>query len=217
MKGLILKDLYNISHNAKSMFFILLVFAAIFIPSSGIQSYLYTCAALCSMMVVTTFSFDERSNWAAYAMIMPISKKDLVAGKYIALLIFSGIGVALGIIAGTAGSIIAGAFVSLPDNMIEAPLLLIAITALAISNVFGGISIPLTLKFGAEKGRILILASFFIPAAICYIGYRLFTAMGIAVTDELISALLYCSPVIALIWNYVMFKISCVIFIGKEL
>lgn len=217
MKGLILKDFYNISHNAKSMFFVLLVFAAIFIPSSGVQSYLYICAILCSAMIVTTFSFDEHSNWAAYAMVMPVSKKDLVIGKYIALLLFSGIGVAFGLIAGTAGSAIARAFVSSPDNIAEAPLPLIAITAFVASNVFGGISIPLTLKFGAEKGRILILASFFIPTAICYIGYRLLTAIGIAVTDELISILLYCSPVIALIWNYVMFKISCVIFNGKEL
>ncbi len=62
MKSLILKDLYNIIHNSKSMLFILLFFAVVFLPSSGIQGYIYTCAILCSMMIVTTLSFDERSD-----------------------------------------------------------------------------------------------------------------------------------------------------------
>lgn len=89
MKGLILKDLYNISHNAKSMFFILLFFAVVFLPSSGTQGYMFTCTLLCTMMIVTTFTFDEFSNWTPYALIMPVSRENLVAGKYIVLVIFS--------------------------------------------------------------------------------------------------------------------------------
>ena len=71
MKSLILKDLYNISHNAKSMLFMLIVFACIFIPASNTEGYIFACAILCSMMVVTTFAFDDNSKWNRYAMIMP--------------------------------------------------------------------------------------------------------------------------------------------------
>ena len=88
MKSLILKDLYNIIHNSKSMLFILLFFAVVFLPSSGIQGYIYTCAILCSMMIVTTLSFDERSDWMSYALVMPVSRRDLAAGKYIVLFLF---------------------------------------------------------------------------------------------------------------------------------
>ena len=35
MRSLILKDLYNIGHNAKSMLFVLVVFAVVLIPASG--------------------------------------------------------------------------------------------------------------------------------------------------------------------------------------
>lgn len=48
MKSLVLKDLFNIAHNAKSMAIILLLFAAIFIPSSGAEgtsSSARSCAA----------------------------------------------------------------------------------------------------------------------------------------------------------------------------
>ena len=37
MKSLVLKDLFNIGHNAKSMLFILVVFAVALIPFSGVD------------------------------------------------------------------------------------------------------------------------------------------------------------------------------------
>ena len=63
MKSLVLKDLFNIGHNAKSMLFILVVFAVALIPFSGVEGYIFVCAILCSMMIVTTFSFDDSSKW----------------------------------------------------------------------------------------------------------------------------------------------------------
>ena len=68
MKSLVLKDLFNIGHNAKSMLFILVVFAVALIPFSGVEGYIFVCAILCSMMIVTTFSFDDSSKWTRYAI-----------------------------------------------------------------------------------------------------------------------------------------------------
>ena len=216
MKSLILKDLCNIIHNSTSMLFILLFFAVVFLPSSGIQGYIYTCAILCSMMIVTTLSFDERSASMSYALVMPVSRRDLAAGKYIVLFLFSSIGVLFGLIVGIIGSFIHKSVGLLPENLSEIPLPMAALTALAFSTVFGSISIPLTLKFGAEKGRILVFASFFIPVAICYIIYRLLAALGIAITGSSLAILLYCSPAAAIVWNYFMFQISCFILSKKE-
>ena len=61
MKSLVLKDLFNIGHNAKSMLFILMVFAVALIPSSSVEGYIFVCAILCSMMIVTTFSLNSGS------------------------------------------------------------------------------------------------------------------------------------------------------------
>jgi len=97
MRSLILKDLYNIGHNAKSMLFVLVVFAVVLIPASGVESYTFVCAILCSMMIVTTFTFDDNSKWTRYSMIMPVSKKDLVGGKFAVLAIFCLIGSLFGL------------------------------------------------------------------------------------------------------------------------
>lgn len=151
MKSLILKDLYNIGHNEKSMLFILVVFAIALIPTFGVAGYIFACAILCSMIIVTTFSFDDNSKWARYAMIMPVSKKDLVAGKFIVLAIFCLVGSLFGLVVGLI------AWLSIKSVSLElsgiGELLFLALTAWVVSIIIGSMSIPLVFKFGAEKGR----------------------------------------------------------------
>lgn len=215
MKSLILKDLYNIGHNAKSMLFILLVLAAALIPFSGVEGYIFACAILCNMMIVTTFSFDENSSWSRYAMIMPISKENLVAAKFIVLIAFSAVGTLFGFVVGTIGGVMTGKVALNPENIAE--LLFLSLSALVIALILGGISIPLVFQFGAERGRVLLLVSCLIPAAICFVVYKLLILAGVAITDQLVFVLLCCSPVIAIIWCYGMYKISCTIFTRQEL
>ncbi len=173
MKSLVLKDLFNIGHNAKSMLFILVVFAVALIPFSGVEGYIFVCAILCSMMIVTTFSFDDSSKWTRYAMIMPVSKKELVAGKFMVLAIFCAIGSLFGLIIGFIGGLITHKIVL--DIVGIGELLFLTLGAWVISLIFGSMSIPLVFKFGAEKGRVLLLVSFLIPAGICFGIYQLLT------------------------------------------
>lgn len=215
MKSLILKDLYNIGHNAKSMLFILAVFAVAFIPTSGVGAYIFTCSILCSMMSVTTFSFDDNSKWTRYAMIMPISKRDLVIGKFIVLAIFCAIGSVFGLAVGSVGGGIAGKITFNSAAIVE--LLFLTLAAAVISLIFGSMSIPLVFKFGAEKGRVLLLVSFLIPAAICFGVYKLLAMLGVELTDQTVFILLCCSPLIALVWGYGMYQISYRIFLRQEL
>ena len=215
MKSLILKDLFNIGHNAKSMLFILVVFAVALIPFSGVEGYIFVCAILCSMMIVTTFSFDDNSKWTRYAMIMPVSKKELVVGKFVVLAIFCAVGSLFGLVIGSIGGSamrkITFDFAGIGE------LLFLALAAWAISLIFGSMSIPLVFKFGAEKGRVLLLVSFLIPAGICFGIYQLLAMLGVELTDQLVFILLCCSPILALAWCYVMYQISYRIFSRQEL
>ena len=215
MKSLILKDLFNIGHNAKSMLFILVVFAVALIPFSGVEGYIFVCAILCSMMIVTTFSFDDNSKWTRYAMIMPVSKKELVVGKFVVLAIFCAVGSLFGLVIGSIGGFamrkITFDFAGIGE------LLFLALAAWVISLIFGSMSIPLVFKFGAEKGRVLLLVSFLILAGICFGIYQLLAMLGVELTDQLVFILLCCSPILALAWCYVMYQISYRIFSRQEL
>lgn len=72
-------------------------------------------------------------------------------------------------------------------------------------------------KFGAEKARTLSFVSFIVPAAICFGVYEILTLCGVSFSDQFVFTLLCCSPLIALAWNLLMYKISYVIFVKKEL
>lgn len=216
MKSLILKDLYNIGHNARAMLFMLIIFAAFFVPTSGIETYIITSAILCSMMIITTFSFDENSHWIKYAMVTPVTRRDVVAGKFAVLIIFSAIGAFGGIIIGLIAKIITDIFA--PKEAVNIGVLaLVAVVALLIAAIFGSISIPLLFRYGAEKARTLSIISFLLPVAVFYFAYRILAAMGMSITDKTILILLCCSPVIAIVWCLAMYKISCRIFSAKEL
>lgn len=215
MKSLVLKDLFNIGHNAKSMLFILVAFAAAFIPFSGVEGYIFECAILCSMMIVTTFSFDDNSKWTRYAMIMPVSKKELVVGKFIVLAIFCAVGSLFGLVVGSIGGLITNKITL--DLVGIGELLFLDLISWVIALIFGSMSIPLVFKFGAERGRVLLLVSFLIPAGICFGIYQLLTTLGVERTDPLVFILLCCSPLLALAWCYVMYQISYRIFAKQEL
>ena len=163
----------------------------------------------------TTFSFDDSSKWTRYAMIMPVSKKELVAGKFMVLAIFCAIGSLFGLIIGFIGGLITHKIVL--DIVGIGELLFLTLVAWVISLIFGSMSIPLVFKFGAEKGRVLLLVSFLIPAGICFGIYQLLTMLGVALTDQIVFILLCCSPLLALAWCYVMYQISYRIFVKQEL
>lgn len=215
MRSLVLKDLYNIGHNAKSMLLVLTVIAALLIPSSGVAGYIIVSAILCSMMIVTTFTFDDNSNWPRYAMIMPVSKKDVVMGKYIVLAIFCVIGSLFGLIISLIAGFALRKITLDPAGIVE--LLLLTLAALAISLISGSMSIPLVFKFGAERARVLLLVSILVPLAVCFGIYQLLVMLGIELTEQLMLILLCCSPIIALLWCYVMYHICCQIFEKQEL
>ncbi len=215
MKSLILKDFYNILHNIKSLLFVLIVIAIAFIPSSQITGYIFMCAILCSMMIVTTFSFDEKSKWTKYAMITPITGKDVVGAKFITLVAFCMFGTIFGLSIGTLGSIFIQK-VSFPISEFG-ELLIIVLLAFLISIIFGSVSIALVFRFGAENGRVLLFASFLLPAALFYGLYRLLDLIGVTITEQLIFLLLCCAPAITIVWCFMMFRISYRIFSKQEL
>lgn len=110
MKSMILKDIYNITHNMRSLGLLLVMFVFIMLPQGGAPGYITTSCVLCSMMVITTFSFDNMSKWEKYALVMPVTKQDLVAAKFIVLLIFTAFGAVSGLVLGIIGGLILGSF-----------------------------------------------------------------------------------------------------------
>lgn len=213
MKSMVLKDLYNIKCNAKSVLVSFLVLA-VAMASTGV-GVLYSGAILCSSLIVSTFAYDDRCDWAKYAVVMPISRNELVAGKYAMLTLLVVGGMAVSFLASLVSNAITG---QIPLNQSGLQELLIStLAALVFALVYGSIAIPLILRFGAEQGRILLLVALLVPAAVCFAVYQVGKWMGIVLTDQGVVLLVCGAAVAALVWMAVSYRISCGIFAKQEL
>lgn len=215
MKSLILKDLYNIGHNMKSMLLILPVMAVWMTSFGGVGGFVVAAGAMCGTMVMTSFSFDHMSQWPRYAMIMPVSRRDLVASKFLVLLIFAAAGSVAGLALGVGGGLLLHKLTPDPESL--GTLLLSSLAGFLYAAVCGSLSIPLVLRFGAERARVLMLASFMAPAAVFIGGYQLLERLGVRLTEEALPVIFWVGLAVAVGWMAVMYRISCAVFSRQEL
>ena len=205
MKSMILKDIYNITHNMRSLGLLLVMFVFIMLPQGGAPGYITTSCVLCSMMVITK-----------YALVMPVTKQDLVAAKFIVLLIFTAFGAVSGLVLGIIGGLILGSFHPAdPTEWLTTAA--VAGAGICAGIFFGSIVIPLLFRFGAEKARILSIVAFLIPVVLGLLVFKLLSMGGVVITDKLAFTGLCIAPFLVVIWTFLMFWISCKVFVKQEI
>jgi ABC-2 type transport system permease protein len=114
-------------------------------------------------LFISTFNTDEFFHWEAYVLTGPLSKRDLVKGKYMLMLMLMGGAFLLAL----AGELVICAVTKLPmaENL-AAGFAMIIYIFLMISIV-----IPLIYKFGSEKARNSMILIFVVPSlAFVFIG-----------------------------------------------
>lgn len=214
MKSLVLKDLYTVLHNSKA-FLVMIVAMSFFLSFTSEGSggfYTIFCCIMCAMLVVTTFSFDNLCNWEPYAMILPITRRDVVKGKFALLLLVSVAGALLGF----ALSVLTNTVLpNLTLDLKEQAFYLLP--GFSIALFMGSLSIPLIFKFGAEKARLLLMASFALPAVALILSLKALEKAGVSLTDQMVIGFFSLSPVLVLVFAFLMYLISCRIFEAKEL
>ncbi len=147
MKGLIQKDLYMIWKYGRS----LLVMSGIFLAVSAVaqqQNYFFVVypVLFAGILPVTLISYEERDGWNSLCDTMPISRKTVVDERYVMTLLCF-----LGMYLLTLG---VQAAVLLPKGGKEG-LLQLACTLPAVGLLAPAVMIPVTLRWGVEKGRIV--------------------------------------------------------------
>lgn len=155
MKGLLLKDWYQVKTNMWMMYLTVLAVLAIWILStSGDSSFAVNYSAVfLGMMPAYLLSYDHASGWTEYSFALPLSKELQVAEKYL-----------VGLLCAAAAVVIGGLFITVislrtgttPDKD-ALSLLAGSVCAILLIN---GIMLPLYYRFGAEKARMLYMLMF---------------------------------------------------------
>ena len=154
MKGLLIKD-FKLLKNQKQFFLIIGLITFMFLVTNDSPYFTITYATMMfSMFTMSTISYDEYDNGAAYLFSLPISRKGYVAEKYL-------FGVLTSFLAWLIVTALDFVFVMVRKLEIEPQELgVVSVVALVVAGMILAISIPLQLKFGAEKSRMAFFAVF---------------------------------------------------------
>ena len=155
MKGLILKDLYNLSSSLK-IYVLFYLFYGFMAVSQGQTALLYSLIYITGVMLpLSAISYNERSNWDRLVNTMPVTRKQIVYSIYI-----------LAAILLASSSLISGGTLFLQKN-IDRKEVLAGLTAIIILSLFyQSVIIPVVLVLGGEKGRLVVMTATLLPVVI---------------------------------------------------
>ncbi len=180
MIGLVIKDFVNLKKNIKifSVAALLYVIMAFTSKDPSFFSSLFT--VLIAMLTLNAYSSDEAAKWDIYALTMPVSREDIVRGKYAIMISLTLIGSAVG----TVLTIVLNAV--LGNEQIASGVMGCWIGA-AIVILFYSITIPFITKLGVEKARLIFFMIYIIPFAIFFLMSNAIKDGRITISGELIN------------------------------
>ena len=150
MKGLLIKDLLLLKNQQR--FFLLIFFMSAGMLLVGVNSVFVInyVTLIFTMFTLSSISYDEFDNGFAYLFTLPITRNQYAAEKYVfgfvtggsACIIVTVIALIMNFVRGGAGTL---------------ELLITALLYLFLSLLFMAVVVPVQLKFGTEKGRIVLI------------------------------------------------------------
>jgi len=151
IKGLLIKD-FKLMKSQMKFFFIIMILWGIFMASQlDVMFFIGYAAILCSFMTLSTFNYDEFENGFAYLFTLPISRKDYIFGKFL-------FGLLITTIPFVAMSILSWVVLVIQGiEMHFSEYLLSIMVSLPMAYLLLALEIPIQVKFGQEKSRMITI------------------------------------------------------------
>ncbi len=155
MKGLLLNEFLTMRKSIAMYLGILILYYALGIFGKGMAGVQIFAIFFSAMLVIYSFSYEEKSGWTSYVNVLPVSRAQVVLSKYFLSLI------AMGVTAG--GGALIQMVMNLKNHVQLGNGLWVSIMAFCVASVFLSVIIPILFKMGAEKCRIILVVIFLIP------------------------------------------------------
>lgn len=169
MVGLLLKDLHILKGQKKFLYIILIVGVMTFLSGVDSSFLIGYITFMFVMFSLTTLTYDEYENGMQFLLTLPFIRKAYVAEKYL----FS---ISAAIIGGIFGILFSFILKTINSNFTIATgveLFGVFASDLFLMGVVIMLTIPLVIKFGAEKGRVLLIS------AICCISLAIYGSIKV--------------------------------------
>lgn len=148
MKGLLLKDAYQIWHYAKGVIVaaVVMMSAGVVTIMNGANFFIVYAGFLMGMMPMTLLAYDQASKFSEYSGVLPVTKEQLVGSKYII---------------GLCGLVLAEAFAAAALGVaqlhwaaVDSALVISTLVQVGMTTLLGStILLPLSYRFGYEKAK----------------------------------------------------------------
>lgn len=146
MKGLLIKDLELVWHNKKMFLIMLVVMVLAFQKYTGYTFLIGYNTMIFILLIFNTMTMDEYYKSMPFMMTLPIKRETYIAEKYVLMLGFSFLGDALTTLI----------CIALHQDM-AMELVIEGLAIYLIMALFQLLMLPVQLKFGGEKGRIVLI------------------------------------------------------------
>ena len=155
MTALILKDIATLKKTLLLTITICVALAIYGIYENAIFMIPLICAMIPLILTAISFGYDTKSNFEQYACSMPIKKSSYVLSKLFFAFAF-----------GLIGSICIFILLTIQNIMTIEYIVFISIITLIASILMSAIQLPFILKYGAEKGRLIMVITYFVIFAL---------------------------------------------------
>ena len=211
IRGLLLKDLFVFKNYRKNIIFSMIVFVMVILLGSLSYDMVFTGITLFLLVFglnsLSTFSYDENSEVDKYLLSLPLTRKEVVVGKYLFAFLNSFLILILGFIISVGSStIVSGRIIDISKVLKNSMLLFTAVSYLLCINI------PCIYKWGMEKGRMqAAILPVFIVFALGVIYFTLMILFPNIFNDSFLKMIYDISFILCIILNLLMYYISFMI------
>ena len=150
MTALILKDIATL----KKTLLLTITLCIALIVYGIYENEIFMIPLICTMipliLTAIAFGYDTRSKFEQFAFSMPIKKSSFVLSKLFFACVF-----------GLVGSVCLFVQLVIKKEMLIDSIIFISLITLVVSILLSAIQLPFILKYGAEKGRLIMVITYF--------------------------------------------------------
>ena len=202
MRGLVLKDLYNLRKDGKMVLLISSLFIVIIFTLGNMDLFLSTIMLMFSATSITTFVCDKQSGWDTYVTSLPVPRRKVVMSKYVLSFLLALAGGLLALLVRWINGMIknAGSFTET---------LVFAYSLFAAAVILISILLPLVYMFGERQARFMLVAIAAIPMTAFYVFRQI-------PDEQIVKQILLLSPFVLVAFSIISFTVSHGIYRRKE-
>ena len=213
MIGLMIKDVYTMKKQSKMTLLISLFYIIFSIADKNIGFLSFVVMFANLGILLSTFSYDEKSHWEKYSRILPVSYQKIVFSRYAEILIINAAVFAI--------IMPISFFIRNPDlEILE--VLSIIVAVICVSIILLSIIFPIIFKLGMEKARVMIFIIIFIPICATVtlgkldIGLNMAEFLDSPIVNYISYHLYIICPLIAAVFFILSYQISKSVVAKKE-